>query len=383
MNANSFDAIVLGGGTMGSAAAWALSRGGKKTLVLEQFGHIHERGSHGGKTRILRHAYAESPAYVPLVQRADELWHHLERETGNRIFIRCGGLEMAAPGHNHARDAKQSAVEHGLAFEWLTAAEGRTRWPMIAIPDDWDLFVDPQAGFVLTEPALQGMMGMAVRLGAVLHEHEPALDWGASDDGAWVRTETATYRAATLIIAAGAWAASVLSELDLPLQVRRKTLWWLAVDDPDLYAPERFPVFIADSDLGQIYGFPVINGLSLKIADHAGGQVTSADLIQPPAVDKESLNVRSLATSLFPGVTDRIVDRSVCLYTMTPDAHFVVDRHPSHGNVVVACGFSGHGFKFAPAIGELAARLADNPTEQTPPILSIDRLLPLDRLDPR
>jgi sarcosine oxidase len=209
------------------------------------------------------------------------------------------------------------------------------------------------------------------------------LDWGASDDGAWVRTETATYRAATLIIAAGAWAASVLSELDLPLQVRRKTLWWLAVDDPDLYAPERFPVFIADSDLGQIYGFPVINGLSLKIADHAGGQVTSADLIQPPAVDKESLNVRSLATSLFPGVTDRIVDRSVCLYTMTPDAHFVVDRHPSHGNVVVACGFSGHGFKFAPAIGELAARLADNPTEQTPPILSIDRLLPLDRLDPR
>lgn len=375
MNQDRYDAIVLGGGTMGSAAAWAFAKQAKKTLVLEQFDHIHDQGSHGGKTRILRHAYAESPAYVPLVQRADELWRDLERETGNAIFVRCGGLEMAAPGHTHARAARRSADEHGLPYEWLTPAEGRARWPMVAIPDDWDVFFDPQAGFVMTEPALDGMMEAATRLGVVLREHEPALAWGASSDVVWVRTESATYHARTLVITAGAWASALLSDLALPLQVLRKTLWWLAVEDPERFGPERFPVFIADSGLGEIYGFPVIDRLGLKIADHAGGNPTTVDDVGRTATDGESDNVRSLAAQLFAGVSDRITHRAVCLYTMTPDHHFVVDRHPAHANVVVACGFSGHGFKFAPAIGELAVHLADDPTARTPPILSVERLL--------
>ena len=375
MAPETYDTIVLGGGTMGSAAAWALAKAGKKALVLEQFGHIHDQGSHGGKTRILRHAYAESPAYVPLVRRADTLWRALEDETGDRVFVRCGGLEMAAPGHTHARAARRSADEHKLPYEWLTPAEGRRRWPMVAIPDGWDVFYDPQAGFVETEAALAAMMSVATRRGAVLHEHEPAVEWGATSDAVWVRTGTATYHAAALIVTAGAWAPSLLADLALPLQVRRKTLWWLAVDDPEPFAPERFPVFIADSGLGEIYGFPVIDRLGLKIADHAGGDPTTPDSVRRTADDEESNNVRALATQLFPGVSDRITERAVCLYTMTPDAHFIVDRHPSHPNVVVACGFSGHGFKFAPAIGELAVHLAADSGASPPPILAVNRLL--------
>ena len=370
-----YDAIVLGGGTMGTAAALSLARRGKKTVVLEQFGHVHDRGSHGGKTRILRHAYAESPDYVPLVQRADHLWQEIERETGERIFVRCGGLEMAAPGHAHARDARRSADEHGLPYEWLSPTEARTRWPVVAIPDDWDVFFDPNAGFVMTESALTGMMRVARGLGVVLRENEPARSWQASSTGVSVQTDSATYRAETLVISVGAWASSVLSDLGLPLQVLRKTLWWLAIEDPRAFAPERFPVFIADSGLGEIYGFPVIDRFGLKIANHAGGDPATADSVDRTAADGESDNVRALASHLFSGVPGRITHRAVCLYTMTPDRNFVVDRHPVHENVVVAAGFSGHGFKFAPAIGELIARLADDPGAYPPPILAVDRLL--------
>ena len=375
MSENTFDTIVLGGGTMGSAAALALTRRGKRTLVLEQFGHVHDLGSHGGKTRILRHAYAEGPAYVPLVQRADELWRELEAETGERVFVRCGGLEMAAPGHHHARNARASADAHGLPYEWLAPEDGRARWPQVAIPDGWDVFFDPRAGFVLTEPALRGMMAVATSRGAVLHPNEPVTNWGAADDGVWVQSDRATYRADNLIVAAGAWASTVLGDLGLPLQVLRKTLWWLDVADPARFAPERFPVFIADGPLGEIYGFPVIDAMGLKIADHGGGDPTDPERVERTAADAESDPVRTLAHNLFPGVGDRITHRAVCLYTMTPDGHFVVDRHPEQPNVVIACGFSGHGFKFAPAVGELLALLTDDRAASPPAILAIDRLL--------
>jgi monomeric sarcosine oxidase len=372
---STYDVIVLGGGTMGSAAANALADNARRVLVLEQFDHVHDLGSHGGKTRILRHAYAEGADYVPLVQRADELWRQLEDETDERIFVRSGGLEMAAPGFRHARAARASADAHGLPYEWLSAEEGRARWPQVAVPDGWDLFFDPNAGFVFTEPALRGLMAMATRRGATLRQNEPATDWGADQDGVWVRTIAATYRADRLIVAAGAWASSMLGDLGLPLQVLRKTLWWLAVDAPARFAPQRYPVFIADNDLGEIYGFPVVDELGLKIADHAGGDPTHPERVDRNAGDDESDNVRALARTLFPGVSDRITHRAVCLYTMTPDGHFVVDRHPEHPHVVIACGFSGHGFKFAPAIGELLAQLVNDPKAAPPAILAIDRLL--------
>lgn len=368
-----YDVIVLGGGTMGSAAAWALAKRGARALVLEQFSHVHAFGSHGGKTRIIRHAYAESPAYVPLVQCADDLWLELEREAGEKILHRTGGLELAAPGYGHAAAARESATIHGLPHEWLSPAEANRRWAGVSIPEEWDVLYSPQAGFLLTEPALRSLARLAGRLGMELHQDEPARDWGATEDEVWVRTDQATYRADRLVITAGAWASSILADIGLPLTVLRKVLWWLAVDDPAPFALGRFPVFITDSPAGEIYGFPIHGHPGLKIAEHSGGRPTTPDAVDRVARDDEKAPVVALGQRIFGGVSDRVLESVVCLYTMTPDHNFVVDRHPASSRVVLGAGFSGHGFKFATAIGEHLAALALGDATEPYPLLSLGR----------
>ena len=194
------DVIVLGGGTMGTAAAWALGKRGLRTLVLEQFRHVHDQGSHGGETRVIRHAYAESPEYVPLVRRADQLWQELEVTTGDQVLVRCGGLELAAPGFAHARAARASADEHGLAYEWLEPDEVSSRWPAFRVPNDWDALYSPDSGFLLNVPALRGMANAAGTLGATIVEKTQAIAWGATSDAVWVETTGARYEAGALIV---------------------------------------------------------------------------------------------------------------------------------------------------------------------------------------
>ncbi len=368
-----FDVIIIGGGTMGTAAAWALGRRGIKTLVLEQFQHVHSLGSHGGETRIIRHAYAESPEYVPLVLRADHLWQELEAETDEQILVRCGGVEVAAPGYDHARNARASADEHGLAYEWLLPAEATARWPGFQVPDDWDVLYSLDSGFLLTEPALRGMAAVAADSGAVILENTPATTWGAEQDRVWVQAGSDQYDAEALIITAGAWAGRLLGALGIPIEVRRKTLWWQRLKDLDAYRPERFPVFISDSAAGEIYGFPVFGTQGLKIANHAGGEPTDPDLVDRTTRPGENRDCLNLAAQLLPGVMSGVVKSAVCLYAMTPDTDFIVDRDPRTARVVFGAGFSGHGFKFAPAIGELLADLVVNPASAPIPRLRFSR----------
>ncbi len=252
-------------------------------------------GSHGGDTRVIRHAYAESPEYVPLVLRADALWQELEAETGQQVLIRCGGLELAAPGYHHASLARASADEHGLPYEWLPAREAAARWPAFQIPDDWDALYSPGTGFLLTEPALRGMAALAKRHGATLLEHSPATNWGSDNGSVWVETPSGRYEADALIVTAGAWAGSLLAELGLPLHIRRKTLWWQDVDDPARYQPDRFPVFIADSAAGEIYGFPIYGTPALKIANHAGGEVVDVETVDRETRPGENRDCLELA----------------------------------------------------------------------------------------
>jgi sarcosine oxidase len=367
------DAIVIGGGTMGTAAAWALARRGMRALVLEQFPHVHDQGSHGGETRIIRHAYAESPEYVPLVRRADELWRQLEAETGRQVLIRCGGLELAAPGYDHARRARESADGHGISYEWLSPVEASRRWPAFRVPDDWDVLFSSESGYLLTEPALYGMAELARGLGATILDQTPALAWGHDVSGVWVETASDRFEADALIVTAGAWAAGLLRTLDLPLEMRRKTLWWQAVDQPALYAPERFPVFITDSDAGEIYGFPIHGTPGLKIANHAGGQRVHPETVDRQTHDGENADCLILTAELLPGVTSQVVQSAVCLYTVTPDMDFIVDRHPDTPRVAFGAGFSGHGFKFAPAIGEMLSDLVSDSTARPLPRLSVAR----------
>lgn len=358
---------------MGTAAAWALGRRGVKSLVLEQFRHVHDKGSHSGETRIIRHAYAESPEYVPLVQRADALWQELEEEINEPVLIRCGGLELAAHGFSHTRSARDSADEHGLAYEWLTPDEVRARWPVFHVPEDWDALYSPDSGFLLTEPALRGMARAARTLGATILEDSPVTGWGSDSTGVWVDTPAGRHLGAAAIVTAGAWASTLLDELSLPLQVLRKTLWWQAVDRLEDYAPDRCPVFITDSPAGEIYGFPIYGTPGLKIANHKGGEPADPATVAPSTKPGENQDCLNLASLLLPGVSSQVVQSAVCLYTMTPDTDFVVDRDPRNAHVAIAAGFSGHGFKFAPAIGELLADLLTDPSHTTLPRLSLSR----------
>lgn len=370
---SSYDVIVVGGGAMGTAAAWALGKRGFNTLVLEQFNHVHDKGSHGGETRIIRHAYAESPEYVPLVLHADSLWQELEAETGESLLIRCGGLELAAPGFSHARLARASADEHSLPYEWLSPAEARARWPTFRIPDDWDALYSPDSGFLLTDSALHGMGAEAMRHGVTIADNRPVLAWGEEGDSVWVETAEGRDHAASLIITAGAWAGKIMADLALPLHVLRKTLWWQRVNEPERYQPKRFPVFISDSAAGEIYGFPAFGTPSLKIANHKGGDITDPETVDRATKSGENADCLEFANVVLPGVTAQVEKSSVCLYTMTPDSDFVVDRHPSLRHVTFGAGFSGHGFKFAPAIGELLADMATDPRSSPIPRLRVSR----------
>jgi sarcosine oxidase len=368
-----FDVIVLGGGTMGTAAAWALGKRGLKTLLLEQFHHVHDQGSHGGETRVIRHAYAESPEYVPLVRRADQLWQELQASVGEQVLVRCGGLELAAPGFAHARAARASADAHGLSYEWLTPEEVVSRWPAFRVPEDWDALYSPDSGFLLTEGALRRMADAARALGATILEQTQAVGWGAELEHVWVDTPVDRYEADALIVTAGAWATKSIADLDLPVRILRKTLWWQEVVDPRQFEPERFPVFITDSPAGEIYGFPVYGAPALKIANHAGGEVVDLETVDRSTRPGENRDCLELAARVLPGVTSRVMKSAVCLYAMTPDTDFIVDRHPLLPRVAIGGGFSGHGFKFAPAIGELLTELIVDPVAESIPRLQLSR----------
>ncbi|MFN8593447.1 MAG: N-methyl-L-tryptophan oxidase [Thermomicrobiales bacterium] len=371
-----YDVIVAGGGTMGTAAAWALAKHGLKPVVLEQFHHVHDKGAHGGETRIIRHAYAESADYVPLVRRADQLWLELEDIINQQVLVRTGGLELSAPGFDHAHAARRAADEYGLPYEWLTPAEANARWAGLTVPEDWCVMHSPNSGFLLTESALRGMADAAKRLGATFVEHAPVTAWGADSQSTWVETPVGGFDGEALIVTAGAWSGRVLAELGLPLEIRRKTLWWQELADPEPYRPDRFPVFISDSSHGEIYGFPVHGVPALKIANHSGGEPVDPDTVDRATHPGENAPCLSLAAELLPGVRSEVVKSAVCLYAVTPDHDFIVDRHPEFSRVVLGAGFSGHGFKFAPAIGEVLANLALEADFSPVPRLALGRFSP-------
>jgi monomeric sarcosine oxidase len=368
-----FDTIVLGGGTMGTAAAWELAKRGDRTLVLEQFEHVHTLGSHSGYTRIIRHAYSEGADYVPLVLRADQLWMELEADIGETVYHRVGGLELTAPGYTQAHTARDSARIHNLDYEWLTGAEVRERWPVLQVPDDWVAGYGARSGFLDVEMALHGLGDQARVLGAKIRQNEPVRSWAVDGEGVRVTTDQGTYTADRLIITAGAWAGQVLAEIGLPLEVRRKVLFWLEVSDEAPFQPDDLPVFITESGYGEIYGFPIWGRRGLKIARHDGGTAADPDALDRTVGANEADEVLALARALFPGVTGRVLESAVCMYTMTPDGHFIVDRHPLYPQVTVGAGFSGHGFKFATAIGEHLVDLSQDPFMKPLDILRLDR----------
>ena len=356
----SYDVIVVGLGGMGSSAAYHLASRGQRVLGLEKFTPAHDRGSSHGGSRIIRQSYFEDPAYVPLLLRAYELWEQLARDTGREVYRITGGLFSGPPDCLTVAGSLRAAREWGLSHEVLDAAEIRSRFPNFT-PQQGDIALyEGKAGFARPEWTVQAHLDLAGLAGAELHFGEPVLDWAETADGVRVTTERGSYTAGQLVICPGAWAPQLLAEFHIPITVERQVLYWL---DP-IGGPEPFedhPIFIDENAAGQqIYGFPAIDGPAggVKVAFFRKGIVCTPESIDRVVHPQEIEEMRARVGELLPALDGPCVHSATCMYSNTPDEHFVIARHPDSTNVTVACGFSGHGFKFVPVVGEILADLA-------------------------
>jgi sarcosine oxidase len=355
-----YDVIVLGVGGMGSAACLELARRGRRVLGLEQFGFVHDHGSSHGQTRVIRKAYYEHPAYVPLLRRAYERWYDLEQLCGWRLFTECGCLTLGRPDSELILGVQASAAHHNLPVERLTALELRRRIPAFQFDDTFVGLLERDAGFLAVEECVRACVEQARRFGADLRENEPVTEWEARAAGVVVQTAGHRYAAERLVITAGPWAGRLLAGHGAALTLMRQVLLWFGTADDRLFRRDVFPCHVTELDTGVFYGFPVIDGYGAKVARHYG----APELRDPSEVDRaptahDEEAVRPFLRAHLPAVNGPLRRAVVCTYTLTPDRHFILDVHPEHPNVSVAAGFSGHGFKFASVVGEIMADLAE------------------------
>jgi sarcosine oxidase len=354
------DVIVLGLGGMGSAAAYHLARRGQRVLGFDRHPPAHDQGASHGRSRIIREAYWEHPSYVPLVRRAYDLWDELSAAVGRRLLRTTGGIMIGAPATDLVRGSLESARVHRLPHEVLDAAAVRRRFPVFEPSDDMVGVYEPRAGVLRPEECVQAHLDLAAAVGAELHHQEPVLRWEASPAGVAVETARGRHAAGGLVIASGPWAPTVLADLGLPLAIERQVIGWfqpVALDAA--FDPSRCPVYIWQVGDRLYYGFPRLDADGVKVAEHAVGDPTTADTITRTIAPEEIDELRrDFLARYMTAANGPVLATSTCMYSLTPDIHFIIDRHPAHANVVIAAGFSGHGFKFQPVIGEILADLA-------------------------
>lgn len=354
-----YDVIVLGLGAMGSAAAYHLARRGLKVLGLEQFTPAHDRGSSHGRSRIIREAYFEHPDYVPLIQRAYDLWEILQRESGQRLLLRSGGLMIGPEDGELVQGALLSARTYNLPHELLDNATLRRRHPLFRVEDGAIAVAEPRAGVLIPETCVLAHLQGATRAGAALRFEEPVRAWEATPDHVEV-TAAESYEAGRLVVTTGPWAAPTLAALRLPLQVERNVMYWFRpAHDGGRFGRDRFPIYIREYRRGAfVYGFPQIGPDGVKVAHHHSGEFCTPETIRREVGADEVARMRQILDQCLPALNGALVGTATCMYTNTPDGHFIIDRDPAHPQVSIACGFSGHGFKFAPVVGEVLADLA-------------------------
>jgi len=353
-----YEVVVVGLGIMGAAAASALARRGHRVLGIEQFPPLHARGSSHGRTRIIREAYFESPEYVPLVQRAYALWEELGQRTGRNVLLITGGISVGRPESPFITGARESARRHGLAHELFDAAEARRRFPALAVPEGFVALYEGRAGILFAEDCWRAFLEDAVAHGARLHFGVRVGGFSADGSGVVVETSEGNVRADRLVVTAGPWTPALLAGLGLPLTVRRVLVIHVEPQERELFAVGRLPIFLLDVPEGEYYGFPWLPDQGVKFGRHDGGEVCTAETARRTVRDDEIQRMVAVLRRYLPQAAGSVLMPVTCLYTMTPDTHFVVDRHPEWPQVVFAGGFSGHGFKFAPVIGEALADLA-------------------------
>lgn len=359
MGATSFDVIVLGVGGMGSAACYHLARRGKRVLGLERFDVPHMMGSSHGVNRIIRLAYYEDPSYVPLLRRAYELWRELQSGFGEQLLHITGSIDASDADGEVFTGSLRSCELHDLPHEVLTGRQLAERFPGYRLPDGHAAVLQPEGGFVLSERSIVAHVEGAIEAGATIRAREPAIEWEATPSGVRVTTAKGTYDAEQLIVSAGAWVGKLVPELE-PLAVpERQVLAWFQPAKPERFQPDNFPVFNLTVEEGRYYGFPVYGIPGFKVGRyHHRDELIDPDAWnrEPDEIDEEIL--RAFTARYFPDADGPVMTMKSCIFTNTPDEHFIVDRLGSEQNVIVASPCSGHGFKFCSVMGEILADLA-------------------------
>ena len=356
-----YDAIVIGVGGMGSAAVYHLAQRGLKVLGLEQYDIPHDLGSSHGYSRMIRYTLQEHPSYVPLVRRAYELWHHLENAAGERLVVTTGSVRAGPPESPYFQNAKESCDAHNIPYEILSGRELKKRFPGYDLPDEIASIYQPDGGFLLPERCIVNHVRAAQEAGAEIHGRETVLDWEPIGEGVSVRTDRDVYTADKLVVTAGAWAAKMAPQVAEYAVPERQVLGWFQPERPELFRPESFPVFGVLSEEGRYYGFPSysVPGFKIGRSHHLQQQVDPDNMDRDVHPEDEEI-LRRFISRYFPLAAGPVLALKTCMYTNTPDEHFIIDVLPSCPQVSVAAGFSGHGFKFASVIGEIMADLAQH-----------------------
>lgn len=373
-----FDLIIIGLGAMGSAAAWSAVQRGKRVLGIEQYPLVHDHGSSHGQSRIIREVYYEHPAYVPLVKDAFQLWEKLEQRTQQSLMTRACCANIGTSSSEIIKGTLSAAKVHQLDHEVWSAKELRLNFPVLQVSDEYCAVVEKQAGWLAVERCVRAMLDLASQSGAELHCEEQVLAWHSKPRNIEVETSQATYYADQLIITSGPWASGLLASLQLPLRIMRQVQMWFRPPGSlqKQFSTPQFPIFILDSAEGSFYGLPSDAGLGVKVAQHYG----APELFQPSDIDRklhpEDLSpVRQFLSNHLPTLAQaELSQHAVCIYTLSPDRHFIIDLHPDDSRVALACGFSGHGFKFAPVVGEMLLDLLERRyRNETKQLFSIQR----------
>ncbi|MEC0231318.1 N-methyl-L-tryptophan oxidase [Paenibacillus alba] len=357
----SYDVIIIGAGSMGMSAGYYLAKNKVKVLLIDKFDPPHVSGSHHGETRLIRHAYSGNAAYSSMALRADKLWTDLEQASGQRLLVRSGVLNMGAAESANLGNKQQTAADFGLKVELLAADEIRKRWPGVRPPDDYVGLYEEEAGYLQSEACVRAYRQQALAAGARLLVNTQVSKVNVGSSGVTVHTLDGTYHADQLIVSAGAWFSELADLIELPIRSVRKAVAWFQSDE-SLYDSARFPGFTFGAEHGGFYGFPSINGSGVKIGRHDAGQLWKPGLPFEPFghyADDEN-DLRRALEAFLPQAAGKVVRSAVCKYEMTPDEDFIIDHHPKYNHVLVAGGFSGHGFKFASVVGEILSELAQD-----------------------
>ena len=354
-----FDVAVIGAGAMGSAVLYHLAKRGVKACGIEQFGIAHDRGSSHGDTRIIRKAYFEHPDYVPLLNRSYELWNELAEECGEKLMVNNGLIVAGEPDSETIISLRRCYRKYEISHECWTANETIDHFPQFRIPHNYEVFYDPFGGFLFVEKCVEQHLKLAQNAGAILFTDEQVVDWQRESNGFHINTSARILFADKLIFTMGAWSKRILEHIGISMEIWRKEVYWHGGKSMSDCQPDRFPVYYIERDYGHFYGFPTINEKGLKVAEHEKSNIIAfPEQLDNEIEPKDEQIIMRFLSDCLPGVEQRRNHFSLCMYSKTPDNNFILDVHPENSNIIIGAGFSGHGFKFSPVVGEILTDFA-------------------------